>query len=93
MIRTNLATRPFYNERAVQLVLLGAGIVVLAATLYNVTRIVGLSSQDTRLARQATSDEARARDVRGQIAPRLHWHQGVTDSMENQRRHANRGQD
>ena len=63
MIRTNLSTRPFYNERAVQLVLLGAGLVVLAATLFNVTRILQLSRQDTQLATQAASDEARARDL------------------------------
>jgi Tfp pilus assembly protein PilN len=70
VIRTNLATRPFYNEGAVRLVLIGAGIMVLAATLYNVTRIVGLSRQDTRLARQATSDEARARDLVASAARR-----------------------
>jgi Tfp pilus assembly protein PilN len=63
VIRTNLSTRPFYNERAVQLVLLVAGVVVLAATLFNVTRIAGLSRQDTRLATRAVSDEARARDL------------------------------
>ena len=63
MIRTNLSSRPFYNERAVRLVLLGAGLVVLAATLFNVTRILQLSRQDTQLATQAASDEARARDL------------------------------
>ena len=36
MLRTNLATRPFYNEGAVRLVLLGLGLVVVAATLFNV---------------------------------------------------------
>jgi Tfp pilus assembly protein PilN len=70
VIRTNLATWPFYNERAVRLVLLAAGIVVLAATFYNVNRIVGLSRQDTRLARQATSDEARARELVASAARR-----------------------
>ena len=70
MIRTNLSTRPFYNERAVQLVLLGAGLVVLAATLFNVTRILQLSRQDTQLATQAASDEARARDLVASAARR-----------------------
>jgi Tfp pilus assembly protein PilN len=70
VIRTNLATRPFYNERAVQLVLLAIGIVVLAATLFNVTRIVGLSRQDTQLATQAANDEARARDLVASAARR-----------------------
>ena len=70
MIRTNLSTRPFYNERAVRLVLLGAGLVVLAATLFNVTRILQLSRQDTQLATQAASDEARARDLIASAARR-----------------------
>ena len=70
MIRTNLSTRPFYNERAVQLVLLGAALVVLAATLFNVTRILQLSRQDTRLATQAASDEVRARDLLASAARR-----------------------
>jgi len=63
VIRTNLSSRPFYNERAVRLVLLGAGLIVMAATLFNVTRILQLSRQDTQLATQAASDEARARDL------------------------------
>jgi Tfp pilus assembly protein PilN len=70
MIRTNLSTRPFYNERAVQLILLAVGIVVLAATFFNVNRILRLSRQDTRLAVQAASDEARARDLVASAARR-----------------------
>ncbi|MEO8259812.1 MAG: hypothetical protein ABI868_20875 [Acidobacteriota bacterium] len=70
MIRTNLSTRPFYNERAVRLVLLGVGLIVLAATLFNVTRILQLSRQDTQLATQAASDEARARDLVASAAAR-----------------------
>jgi Tfp pilus assembly protein PilN len=64
MIRTNLATRPFYNERAVHLVLFGVGIVALAATLFNVTRVLQLSGRDTQLGTQASRDEARAADLR-----------------------------
>jgi Tfp pilus assembly protein PilN len=70
VIRTNLSTRPFYNERIVRLVLIGAGLVVLAATLFNVTRILQLSRQDTQLATQAASDEVRARDLRASAARR-----------------------
>jgi hypothetical protein len=39
MIRTNLSTRPFYNERIVRLSLIGLLILVLAATTFNVTRV------------------------------------------------------
>jgi Tfp pilus assembly protein PilN len=70
VIRTNLSTRPFYNERFVRLVLLGAGLVVLAATLFNVARILQLSRQDTQLATQAASDEVRARDLLASAARR-----------------------
>jgi Tfp pilus assembly protein PilN len=70
VIRTNLSTRPFYNERIVRLVLLGAGLVVLAATLFNVARILQLSRQDTQLATQAASDEVRARDLLASAARR-----------------------
>ena len=43
MLRTNLATRPFYNERLAHIVL-GVGFaLVVALTAYNVTRIIGLS--------------------------------------------------
>ena len=64
MIRTNLATRPFYNERAVRLVLLAVAIVALGATVFNISRVIQLSKRDTRLAIQASSDEERAAELR-----------------------------
>jgi type IV pilus assembly protein PilN len=64
MIRTNLSTRPFYNERAVQLWLAGLALVVAIATLFNVARIIGYSRSDTELATQASRDEQRAADMR-----------------------------
>jgi Tfp pilus assembly protein PilN len=68
VIRSNLATRPFYNERAVQLVLLSIGLIALVATVFNVTSIVQLSQRDTRLATQASRDEATAVDMRARAA-------------------------
>ena len=68
MIRTNLSTRPFYNERLVRLALLFLAVVVIAATVFNVTRILRYSRSDTRLATQASRDEARAADLRQQAA-------------------------
>ena len=68
MIRTNLSTRPFYNERAVHIVLLVLAVIVVAATAWNVTRILRYSSSDTRLATQASRDEARAAELRQQAA-------------------------
>ncbi len=66
MIRTNLSTRPFYNERAVRTWLLLAAIVVAAATIFNVSRVLRYSRSDTRLAGEASRDESRAADLRQQ---------------------------
>jgi len=68
VIRTNLATRPFYNERAVGLWLLLVAVVVAAATLFNISSVIGYSRSDTELAMQASRDEARATDLRQQAA-------------------------
>ena len=68
MIRTNLSTRPFYNERAVNLALLLVAVVVIAATLFNVTRFVQLRNRDSGLSAQISRDEARAAELRAQAA-------------------------
>ena len=68
MIRTNLSTRPFYNERPVQAVLLLVGLVVVAATMFNVTRVIQLSGRDTRLVTSASRDEASAAEFRRSAA-------------------------
>ena len=64
MIRTNLSTRPFYNERIVRLGLLVFLLVVAAATAFNVTRVVRYSRSDTQLSERAARDEARAAELR-----------------------------
>lgn len=64
MIRTNLATRPFYNERAVRLWLLLGAIAVLAATAFNVSQVLRYSNSNTELATRAANDEARAAELR-----------------------------
>ena len=57
MIRTNLSTRPFYNERAVSLWLLVFLFVVVAATVFNTTRVLRYSHSDTELGTTASQDE------------------------------------
>ncbi len=64
MIRTNLATRPFYNERLVNLWLLALAAVVVAATIFNVTRARSDSGSNTELASQAAQNAARATELR-----------------------------
>jgi hypothetical protein len=68
MIRTNLSTRPFYNERAVHFWLGVVAAFVVAATAFNVTRIQRYSHSDTELATAAARNEARAADLRQQAA-------------------------
>lgn len=68
MIRTNLSTRPFYNERAVRLWLIAGALAVAAATAFNVSRVIRYSRSDTELATEASHDEARAVDLRKEAA-------------------------
>jgi len=72
MLRMNLATRPFYNVRAVRMALGLAGVVLLGASLFNATRLVSLSvSQESLGARasEAESDAARLRlEAQGMLA-------------------------
>jgi Tfp pilus assembly protein PilN len=68
VIRTNLSTRPFYNERAVRAWLAAGAIVVIAATIFNVTSVLRYSRSDTQLAGEASRDEARASDLRQQAS-------------------------
>ncbi len=64
MIRTNLSTRPFYNERLVHIWLAVFAVAVLAATVFNAARVLRYSRSDTQLATQASRDESRAADLR-----------------------------
>jgi hypothetical protein len=71
MIRTNLATRPFYNERIVRMLLALAALLVLGATAFNVSRVIRYSRSDTRLATQAARAEARAAERKRRERTRL----------------------
>lgn len=68
MIRTNLSTRPFYNERIVHIWLAALAVITMAATIFTVTRVLQYSRSDTQLGAQASRDEARAADVRAEAA-------------------------
>jgi Tfp pilus assembly protein PilN len=66
VIRTNLATRPFYNEGAVRFWLALLAIVVAAATVFNLMRLVQYSRSDTELATQASRDESGASELKAE---------------------------
>jgi Tfp pilus assembly protein PilN len=68
VLQGNLSTRPFYNERAVQLLLLLAGVLVFALTLFNVTRIVSLSQQNTQLSSSTASERDESVRLRREAA-------------------------
>ena len=63
MLRANLATRPFYNERAVQLVFGVIALLIAALSVYNVSRIVTLTGRHRALSSDAVRDEAAARKL------------------------------
>jgi Tfp pilus assembly protein PilN len=60
MLRANLATRPFYNERAIHLLLAVAAAIVLGITVVNVSRIITLSRRSTELSARTNADRAEA---------------------------------
>jgi Tfp pilus assembly protein PilN len=61
---TNLATRPFYNVRAVQVLLGALAVVVLAFTLFNVIELVRLRGSESTLGSTAAGSEAQAQKLR-----------------------------
>ncbi len=64
MLRGNLATRPFYNERLATLALVVLALIVLALTTYNVTRVLDLSSRRSAVRAEINADEAQAAQIR-----------------------------
>src|SRR5688500_1852041 len=64
MLRTNLSTRPFYNERALHGVLGVTAAIVVILTIFNLTQIVLLTRRQSSLSSQASADEARATELR-----------------------------
>ena len=66
MLRTNLATRPFYNERLAALVAGVLALLVAVATVLNVVWLISLSGRDAALREEAQETIARAADLRRQ---------------------------
>jgi hypothetical protein len=68
VIRTNLATRPFYNERAAHAIILLVGLVALAFSLFNIYRLVSLSGRNTGLSAEIRENEQAAERSRREAA-------------------------
>ena len=60
MLRTNLSTRPFYNERGVHLVLAVAALLMVVLTAFNAIRVYTLSRQNTELSSLINNDRNEA---------------------------------
>lgn len=58
MLRINLSTRPFYNERLVSFLIVAAGLVAVGVMAFSVQQIVSLSSERTALRAQMAQDAA-----------------------------------
>jgi hypothetical protein len=68
MLRTNLATRPFYNERAVHFALALVALLVAALTAYNVWRLTALTREQRDLSGRVAAAEADAQQLRVRAA-------------------------
>ena len=63
-LQTNLATRPFYNERAAHAVIVALAVLVAIATGVNLVRLATLTSRDRALGAETSDAVARARSLR-----------------------------
>jgi Tfp pilus assembly protein PilN len=68
VLRTNLSTRPFYNERAAHIAIGGAAAIVVALTTWNVVRIVSLSRHNTELATRIGKEKIETENLNHQAA-------------------------
>ncbi|HEY3381426.1 MAG TPA: PilN domain-containing protein [Vicinamibacterales bacterium] len=68
MLRTNLSTRPFYNERLVRVALLATGALIVALSIFNVVEVRSLSARHADLVGRVRQSEERAVQLREQAA-------------------------
>ncbi|MEP6593826.1 MAG: PilN domain-containing protein [Acidobacteriota bacterium] len=68
MLRTNLSTRPFYNERALHLLLAAVAAVVVAISVVNAVYVVRLSRHNTELTSQTGAERAEAQRLLAEAA-------------------------
>lgn len=66
MLKGNLSTRPFYNDRLVTIAIVAFGVFVLLLTAFNVSRLVTLSNARASIQARSTADLDEAARVRAQ---------------------------
>lgn len=68
MLRTNLSTRPFYNERLVHAIIAALSVVVLGVTAFNLWQVFVLSGREAQLQSRVAGSETKARALRSDAA-------------------------
>lgn len=68
MLRTNLSTRPFYNERAVRIALGAVAVLAIGLTLFNAYEIVQLQGQSRDSRQTIAQNDAQSRELRDKAA-------------------------
>ncbi len=66
MLKGNLSTRPFYNDQLVTVAIAVAAVIVLAATVFNATRLYGLASERSEVRARLDADAREAARIRGE---------------------------
>ena len=64
MLRLNLSTRPFYNERGVHVALIAIAVLLAVVSALNIQAVRALSARQTALQTRLDEDRARAEDAR-----------------------------
>lgn len=68
MLRTNLSTRPFYNDRAVRIGLALIAVVAVGLTTFNLVQVLRLRAQGADQRTVASENEAEARNLKEKAA-------------------------
>jgi len=63
MLRTNLSTRPFYNERGVRTLLLALAALAIGLTVFNAFEIIRLQGQSRDARQTIAQNDAQSRDL------------------------------
>ena len=90
MLRQNLSTRPFYNDRAVRTALAVLGAIALGLTAFNVIEVFRLERAGREARQTVAQNNAQARDMRDQARViRQSINQAQLDAVQASAREAN----
>lgn len=66
MLKGNLSTRPFYNDRIVTVAIAAAALLVVVASVINISRLVSLSSERSAVRARLEADASEAARIRAE---------------------------